>query len=128
MALITLALGVALMALTLALPHHSPTAWIPFGFGIAFLPLGALADRPALRKHVMHLAAGLALLGLMGAGFRAVSSTVNMVQGADVNHVALASTAAMASLCAVFLVLCVRSFVTARRRQAQHRAEEEVHV
>ena len=127
MPLVTIVLGGLLMALTLVLPHStSATAWIPFGFGFVFVILGALAFRPALRKHVMHLAAALGLIGFIGAAFRAIPSGLKLLKHTEVNHDALASQSVMAALCVVFVALCVRSFVVSRRSQARRRVAETV--
>ena len=42
------------------------TALIPAGFGALFLVLGLLALKASLRKHAMHVAA---MLGLLGCAF-----------------------------------------------------------
>jgi phosphoglycerate dehydrogenase-like enzyme len=127
--LVAVILGVLLMALTLVLRHSaSATAWIPFGFGVVFVILGALAFRPTLRKHVMHLAAALGLIGFLGAAVRAIPAGLKLLKGTEVNHSALASQSAMAALCLVFLILCVRSFVMSRRSQARRRAAETAEV
>ncbi len=94
----------------------SLTALIPAAFGLLFLVLGALARRPHLRKHVMHAAAGLALLGVIGA-FSGLIAVVRLLGGADLERpVASYAQTAMVLLCLVFLVLCVRSFIQARRQ------------
>jgi len=45
---------------------ESVTALIPAFFGIIFLILGIAARKESIYKHVMHGAAGLALLGFFG--------------------------------------------------------------
>src|SRR5581483_1239793 len=44
--------------------HRSVTALIPAFFGLALVLLGLLAFKEHLRKHVMHLAAMIGLIGL----------------------------------------------------------------
>src|SRR5438034_230558 len=46
------------------------TALIPAYFGTALLILGLLALKDSLRKHAMHVAAMVGLLGVVGALFR----------------------------------------------------------
>jgi peptidoglycan/LPS O-acetylase OafA/YrhL len=89
------------------------TALIPAGWGILLLIPGLVAQmKPGLRKHAMHAAAGLALLGLLLAGGR-----LAMVLADDKpdSTLGVSSLAGMALICGVLLVLCVRSFVAARR-------------
>ncbi|QDU22948.1 hypothetical protein [Urbifossiella limnaea] len=82
------------------------------GLPIALAGLLSLAA-PGARKHAMHLAAVLALLGVIG-GFVPV-----VLRKFDVNTTAVQVGLGMTGLSAVFLFLCVRSFVAARKaRQA----------
>ena len=67
MPIVTIVVGVALVALGLVgfygtgATHY--TALIPAGFGAVFFLLGLVALKASLRKHVMHAAAILGLLG-----------------------------------------------------------------
>ena len=82
------------------------------GLPIALAGLLSLAA-PGARKHAMHLAAVLALLGVVG-GFVPV-----VLRKFDVNTTAVQVGLGMTGLSAVFLFLCVRSFIAARKaRQA----------
>lgn len=82
------------------------------GLPIALAGLLTLAA-PGARKHAMHLAAVLALLGVVG-GFVPV-----VLRKFDVNTTAVQVGLGMTGLSAVFLFLCVRSFIAARKaRQA----------
>jgi len=96
------------------LEHRSGTAWIPAGFGLALLLLGALALKAHLRKHAMHAAAAVGLIGFVGAVVMVLRKF-----GKDGNLESRGATAqlAMAVLCAVFVGLCVNSFIQARRRR-----------
>lgn len=87
---------------------RSPMALIPSLLGVLFLALGIAAGRETWRKHAMHAAAALALVGLLAGLGPAL-----MMPGAP--PLMRRSTGAMSVLCAVFLVLAVRSFVAARR-------------
>jgi hypothetical protein len=94
----------------------SPTPFIPAGFGLVLLVLGALALKERLRKHAMHAAAGVGLLGAVGAVVRLLQP---LYGDKGIEHpVAYGCTAAMAALCLAFVALCVNSFVQARRRRA----------
>ena len=82
------------------------------GLPIALAGLLTLAA-PGARKHAMHLAAVLALLGVVG-GFVPV-----VLRKFDVNTTAVQVGLGMTGLSAVILFLCVRSFIAARKaRQA----------
>jgi hypothetical protein len=82
------------------------------GLPIALAGLLSLAA-PGARKHAMHLAAVLALLGVVG-GFVPVA-----LRKFDVGTTAVQVGLGMTVLSAVFLFLCVRSFIAARKaRQA----------
>jgi len=95
------------------------TALIPAFFGIALLILGILAISPNRRMHAMHGAALVGLVGLIIPAYRVVSG---LVRDTDMKPSAVAEQVAMASLCGVFLVLCVKSFIDARRRRRQQGA------
>jgi hypothetical protein len=90
----------------------SVTALIPAVAGVLLVLLGALARRPGARKHAMHGAAMVALLGFLAPVGRlagvAAKGTLSL-------NAAVVSQVLMAVLCGVFLVLCVRSFIAARR-------------
>lgn len=88
----------------------SGTALIPAYVGTGLVVLGLLAFKERLLKHAMHLAAMLGLLGLLASAGR-------ILMTGNVKGVGGASLAAMSLLCAVFVALCVNSFVQARRRR-----------
>ena len=95
----------------LATGRESVTALIPAFFGLPILVLGWLATLVTWRRHAMHAAAGLALLGLFGSA-RGVPATITLLSGGTVEQTV------MAVVCLVFLVLAVRSFVAARRSRS----------
>jgi uncharacterized membrane protein len=120
---VTVVFGVLLIALGLvgyfATDRVSWTALIPAFFGAALLVLGLLGYKEHLRKHVMHAAAMVALIGLVGALVRVVPKVPALVKGEPIEHRgAFVYSALMAALCAAFVALCVRSFILARRRRA----------
>jgi hypothetical protein len=95
------------------------TALIPAAVGALFVVLGALARNEAYRKHAMHAAAGLGLLGAIVAGTRAVPGLMKLSSGDEsVNRLAVGTTTAMMVICAVFVLLCIQSFIAARRSRA----------
>jgi TRAP-type C4-dicarboxylate transport system permease small subunit len=107
--------GLTAVGWLMASGSKTATAFIPMGAGIPILVSGILARDPARRKTAMHIAAGIALLGFLlclGHGSR---NWVKWFQGVEVNQLALNLVTAMGAICGVFLFLCVRSFIAARR-------------
>jgi O-antigen/teichoic acid export membrane protein len=88
----------------------SITALIPAIFGLLLLVLGFLARSESIRKHAMHAAATVALVGFIGALFSLLRVPFDARPA-----LAVASQAAMVVLTAAFVALCVRSFIAARR-------------
>ena len=90
---------------------RSATALIPAGFGALLLLLGFGAlIRPAARKHFMHAAAAVGLLGALG-GFGMFAARFPS-RGF---MLATCSMLTMGLLCALLVILAVRSFIAARR-------------
>lgn len=88
----------------------SITALIPAFFGIALAILGAAAGAMEnLRKHLMHVAVLLGLLGFLLPLGRILSKFSEFTLSA-----AGISQLAMSAICLVFVILCVRSFIAAR--------------
>jgi hypothetical protein len=118
----TIGFGIALIALGVigyaATSFASATALIPAIFGLLLLILGLLARNERYRMHAMHGAAVIALIGLLGS-IRGVGGGVRLLLGGEVARPAAAiSQTLMAILLAVFIGLCVRSFVEARRQRS----------
>ncbi len=129
MPLLTFVLGLILIGITWAFPHtHSLTAYIPAAFGVLFLVLGVLALRPLLRKHAMHTAAGLALIGFIGAAVRAIPAGIGLARSLPVNQGAFKAATCMAVACLVFVLLCLYSFISARRSRVKREASETAQV
>jgi hypothetical protein len=81
--------------------------------GLLLAGLGALAlAGEGVRKHAMHLAAALGLLGFLAAAGRFIAAAA---EGKDLTQLGPLSVAAVAVLCGVFEGLCVKSFIDARR-------------
>ncbi len=95
-----------------------PTALIPAGFGVALGIFGVLAMSPseARRKLFMHVNVTIGLLGSLGGAAEAVRGYIHaMSAGMAPDMIALDSKLAMAGLMLIYVVLCVRSFIAARR-------------
>ena len=99
----------------------SVTALIPAFFGIAIGLCGLLALKDTLRKHVMHLAAVLGLLGALGAPYPIIKRLTTS-KPVSFSEPAVVSAALTTLICVVFLVLCINSFVQARKARAQQSA------
>ncbi len=122
MAKVTLVFAVLLIALGLvgyfgtgAL--HS-TALIPTWFGVALGISGFLAMSPSegRRKLFMHINVTIGLLGFVGAGVRAVQEFVHAGStGKPLDPIAVGAQIAMAGLLLIYVIMCVRSFIAARR-------------
>ena len=91
--------------------HASFTALIPAAFGLVLVGLGVFAcTREGLRKHLMHAAVIIALLGFIATAGRLVSKMSELSASP-----AVLSQTATAIVCLVFIILAVRSFAAARR-------------
>jgi hypothetical protein len=96
-----------------------PTSLIPVWFGLALALFGILANSKdaSKRKLYMHIAVTIGLLGFLFPGFMSAKDLIK----AHSDQLPLAHPAAtheqllMAILCFIFVLLCVRSFITARR-------------
>lgn len=88
----------------------SRTALLPAYIGLVLAILGGLALAfDGGRRHLMHVAAVVALLGAL-----APAATLG-IRAAQMSPLALTVNIGMLALCGGLLVLMVRSFITARR-------------
>jgi hypothetical protein len=100
----------------------SITAMIPAFFGFIVLITGLVALRDNLRKHAMHVAAILSLLAVIGS-FSGLTKVPALLGGGDLERPeAVASQAIMALLSLAFLLLCIKSFMDARRSRSTQAA------
>jgi hypothetical protein len=118
MAKVTLVFAALLIALGLAgflgTGHVHYTALIPAWFGLALGVFGGLALSPieSRRKLFMHINVTIGLLGFLGALF---AYLVNYVSREPVDLAAMGAKLAMVWLLFIYVALCVRSFLLARR-------------
>ena len=124
MAKLTITFGIVLILLGIfgyvASPLHSPTALIPSIVGIILALLGGLASTEDARKRMlhMHIAVTVGLLGFLGTA-KSIWDYIQMLRGVQFPHpIAVEEKAAMSVVLLVFVILCVRSFITARRARA----------
>ena len=97
--------------------RYSNTALIPAAFGILMALCGFIAWKmPNLRKHLMHGALLVALMGVIGTlfspGIRNFLTTGHV--GDSTSFVAQVS---MGAVCVLFLILGIKSFIDARRNK-----------
>jgi hypothetical protein len=118
MASTTVALGVALIILGLAgyflTGAASLTALIPAAFGIVIVLAGLIGRDERRRKHAIHVAVVVALLGLLGS-VRGLLQIGDVFAGTAARPAAVVSQAVMAVLTLGYVILAVRSFIAARR-------------
>ena len=97
--------------------RQSMTALIPFLVGDLLILCGILGYNSAWRKHAMHAAATVGLLGFLAGMGRGIMKLGNAISDDPLNHRAPRLALLMGLVCLVFVVVCVRSFISARRRQ-----------
>jgi len=98
-----------------------PTALIPTWWGVALGIFGLLAVSPdaGRRKLFMHINVTIGLLGFIGAAIVAIQGYMHETSaGIPHDMIALASKLTMAGLLLIYVILCVRSFIAARRSGA----------
>ena len=124
---LTLILGLVLIGLGagsyfgVEADSRSVTALIPAFFGAPIALLGAVALAMAgARKHAMHAAAVIALLGLIGAGMQGLPKLGTLISDYDSLERPLATLMQnlMALVCLVLVVGAVLSFVKVRKQKA----------
>lgn len=93
----------------------SPTALIPAFLGLLLTVAGVIAGQESMRKHAMHGAAFIALIGLAGTASRTMKLPALLSGEAVKNPGAIYSSAMTFVLSAIFLALCVKSFIDARK-------------
>ncbi|MGD1105922.1 MAG: hypothetical protein ABR865_02695 [Terracidiphilus sp.] len=126
MAKVTYVFGILLIALGLigfwgTGSIHS-TALIPTWFGLALAVGGLLAISPSegRRKLFMHINVTVGLIGLIGAIVSALHEYGHARSlGVDPDWKALSAQLAMAGLLLIYVNLCVRSFIQARRSRQE---------
>lgn len=93
--------------------YASKTALIPAAFGIVLMILGLAAQmKENLRKHLMHVAIVVALLGFIATAARLVPRLGNITfNAAEISQIATAL------ICLIFVILAIKSFADARRNR-----------
>jgi hypothetical protein len=89
----------------------SVTALIPAFFGAILLVLALVARGESARKHAMHAAVALALVGFLAV----IPRLLPALMAGDLMRPAIISQLAMALTLAIYIGLGVKSFIDARR-------------
>ena len=125
MAKVTVVFAVLLIVLGLVgffgTGSQHPTALIPAGLGLLMGVFGALAISPdeGRRKLFMHINVTIGLLGFLAAAIRALQSYSHArTTGVDPDWIAVGAQLVMAGLLLVYVLMCVRSFIDARRARS----------
>jgi hypothetical protein len=118
----TIGFGVVLIILGLAGYFGSGmvslTALIPAAFGLLLVIFGAMAKDDKRRKMAMHIAVVVGLLGFLGT-VPGVLKLGALLSGGDVARpMAVVAQSIMAVLMAIYVAMCVKSFIDARRSRA----------
>jgi hypothetical protein len=118
MAKISIVFGVLLAAVGIAgfamTGYAHKTALIPTWLGCLLIVMAVLAiAKPNLNKHAMHVNVLFALLGFLVASGRLIPGLIRG-EGTAASRLALGG---MSLLTFIYVILCVRSFITARRNR-----------
>ncbi|MEZ5285791.1 MAG: hypothetical protein R2712_13480 [Vicinamibacterales bacterium] len=106
--------GIVLMLIGIGsyvLTGQHVTALIPAFFGIVFVALAYVARNESARKHAMHAAVALALLGVLGTLGRALPAVID----GQIGRPAVIAQVVTGIVMAVYVALGVQSFIAARR-------------
>lgn len=120
MSKIAITIGLLLIAVTAVViaangGFKSFTVFIPSIIGILLSICGVIGFNDSLRKHAMHAAATIALIGGGGCLFMGLRQLGKLGAPEPPTAVQLGSVWSTAILCLVFLVLCINSFIQARK-------------
>ena len=91
--------------------RSSVTALIPAFFGAVLVICALIARNEAMRKHAMHAAVAVGLIGAIAALARGIPAAL----AGAASRPAVISQLAMGVLLTVYVVLGVQSFMAARR-------------
>jgi hypothetical protein len=117
MAPITTAFALIFIAMGLAGYYrtHAPTSLIPTALGVLLWICAEVAAKPERRKHAMHAAAMLGLLGFAGS-VMGLAKLPALFRGDRVARpLAVIMQSMMAVFCVIYVALCVISFIQARK-------------
>lgn len=97
---------------------EQPTALIPAVLGVAMFVCGVVAAQEAMRMLAMHVAALIGVIGFVGP--------VATIFKDAANTAAVLSKGFTSALCLMFVMMCINSFLEARRaRKAGKNTDEK---
>jgi uncharacterized membrane protein HdeD (DUF308 family) len=121
MAKLTIAFGILLLLLGIvafvSTGSDHPTSLIPSITGLFFVLFGVMANTEDTKKRMlwMHISVTVALLAFLGT-IPADIDVVRLSRGVSFAHpIAVEEKAALSLLCLIYVLFCVRSFISARR-------------
>jgi hypothetical protein len=124
MAKLTIVFGILLVLIAaagfVATGSSHPTALIPGLIGLFFVLFGALANTTDSKKRMlwMHISVTVALVTFLGL-IKADINVYQLAHGVSLPHpVAIEEKAATSLLCLIYVLLCGRSFINARRQRS----------
>ena len=106
--IILIVLGIASYVLT---DRASLTALIPAIFGAVLVVCALIARNESARKHAMHAAVAVGLLGALAALGRAIPAVI----AGNAGRPAVISQLVMAVVLLIYVAFGVQSFIAARR-------------
>jgi hypothetical protein len=127
MAKVTLLFALMLMALGwggyVGSGSQHPTALIPLWIGVALAVFGALAisRSEARRKLFMHINVTIGLLAFLAATVESIRGAMKGAPAPEESGFLISAQSSkelLACLMLIYVLLCVRSFILARRSQA----------
>lgn len=89
----------------------SVTALIPAFFGVLFVALAYIARSESTRRHAMHAAVAIALIGFLGTLGRALPA----IAAGQIGRPAVVAQVITALILGWYVYLGVQSFIAARR-------------
>jgi hypothetical protein len=106
--LILIVLGIASYTMT---GRTSVTALIPALFGAIFVVCALVGRNEAMRKHAMHAAVAVGLIGAIASLMRGIPGAMD----GGMSRPAVQSQSATGVLLVIYVVMGVQSFVAARK-------------
>lgn len=107
--LILIVLGIASYTMT---GRTSVTALIPALFGAIFVVCALVGRNEAMRKHAMHAAVAVGLIGAIASLMRGIPGAM---EDGGLSRPAVQSQVAMGLLLVIYVVMGVQSFIAARK-------------
>lgn len=101
----------------------SLTALIPALFGLPIMICGVMARKEHLLMHAMHGASALGILAFLSTALSFPKALLMVSGGGGERSSAVYSQAVMALLSGIFVVLCVRSFIEAKKARKAKAAD-----